>query len=699
MKGRATNVDHQIKLMEKYVQLMEHMIKNGEKLSKAQIQAINNNAKEFRRFAATEKIQTVSLKKAVMKNKLSAEELKVRERLKSADESLVRLRSNLRMQEEREHGSQVRRNIVLRDKQMSFNNSLAFAKNALTGGFGFSSALGTAVKGAARLTKKFNDVARSTEALSRAHKKYDKTRTDTSIATMAGGSSPNAEQAKKIKEAEIAEGGALGELQSQFDETIDTGKDGGAVEGKMKPMFSKLSKLGDFLSKKAVPIGLGIGVAGVLMSVIVKAFSASPLFAQMMKMMKFMVTLILMPIGTFFGALLRPILVILLRKFIVPMYSKWMPIMMKAGEGVGKLVAWFIDGMDFENDATLTENQKQLIRDQRAEIAANPDVNRDNMGVYTVSDQQQIVPAEKDNKFLGDSTSVSDGGQIEPTTSTDDVLKDIKDGVDDFNEAQVDLVDAIIQKGNASSEVPIQSNADFIAQTAAAHGLGEAELIIDEEAMEKAAGMYPVDQEEKDRAAARAELEAEAKAEREKPQNDMNRLMNEIIETGTSMVETMPKVLREQEMTNFAAYGTQDHWVDPDTGLMKDEKGGDIKNAGISMTQDEIDKKNEGYQGYGGVNSTLDSSGRSSQSIMDNYNAYLAGVVPAANGFNGMVNKPTMFLAGEAGSEHVSVTPNGGSGGITVNIQNMNGSDNDLRKLKKTILEVIQESSVNRGRL
>ena len=79
--------------------------------------------------------------------------------------------------------------------------------------------------------------------------------------------------------------------------------------------------MGKFLGKKALPIGLGIGVAGVLMSVIVKSFSASPLFAQMMKMMKFMVTLILMPIGTFFGALLRPILIMLLRKFIVPMYS------------------------------------------------------------------------------------------------------------------------------------------------------------------------------------------------------------------------------------------------------------------------------------------------------------------------------------------------------------------------------------------
>ena len=89
-----------------------------------------------------------------------------------------------------------------------------------------------------------------------------------------------------------------------------------------------------------------------------------------------------------------------------------------------------------------------------------------------------------------------------------------------------------------------------------------------------------------------------------------------------------------------------------------------------------------------------------SQSILEAYNAFKNGV-SAANGFDGMVNSPTMFLAGEAGAEHVTVTPNGQGGGsnITINIQNMNGSDNDLRRLKKTILEVIQESSANRGRL
>ena len=53
---------------------------------------------------------------------------------------------------------------------------------------------------------------------------------------------------------------------------------------------------------------------------------------------------------------------------------------------------------------------------------------------------------------------------------------------------------------------------------------------------------------------------------------------------------------------------------------------------------------------------------------------------------------------GESGSE--MITPMGKSGGgITINIQNMNGSDDDMRKLKKTILDVLQESSASRGRI
>ena len=59
--------------------------------------------------------------------------------------------------------------------------------------------------------------------------------------------------------------------------------------------------------------------------------------------------------------------------------------------------------------------------------------------------------------------------------------------------------------------------------------------------------------------------------------------------------------------------------------------------------------------------------------------------IAAANGFDGMVNSPTLFLTGEAGPEHVSVTPSGksgGSGSITI-IQNIRGSVLSEREVQR----------------
>jgi TP901 family phage tail tape measure protein len=56
------------------------------------------------------------------------------------------------------------------------------------------------------------------------------------------------------------------------------------------------------------------------------------------------------------------------------------------------------------------------------------------------------------------------------------------------------------------------------------------------------------------------------------------------------------------------------------------------------------------------------------------------GIVPAARGFNGMVSRPTLFLAGEAGPEQVNITPegSGASGGPVVHIT-MNNNFLDVR--------------------
>jgi len=64
----------------------------------------------------------------------------------------------------------------------------------------------------------------------------------------------------------------------------------------------------------------------------------------------------------------------------------------------------------------------------------------------------------------------------------------------------------------------------------------------------------------------------------------------------------------------------------------------------------------------------------------------LMSLIPAAQGFSGLVSQPTMFLAGEAGPEHVRVTPMsqpgftgaaGGSVHFTINVSAWDAADMD----------------------
>jgi len=76
--------------------------------------------------------------------------------------------------------------------------------------------------------------------------------------------------------------------------------------------------------------------------------------------------------------------------------------------------------------------------------------------------------------------------------------------------------------------------------------------------------------------------------------------------------------------------------------------------------------------------------------------------ITAANGYDGVVTRPTMMMVGERGAEHVSVTPSGqagGGAGVTINIQNMVGSSGDIERLRSMILDVLQSSSSNRVRV
>lgn len=74
-------------------------------------------------------------------------------------------------------------------------------------------------------------------------------------------------------------------------------------------------------------------------------------------------------------------------------------------------------------------------------------------------------------------------------------------------------------------------------------------------------------------------------------------------------------------------------------------------------------------------------------------------IIAAANGFDGVVNKPTMFLAGEAGSEQVSITPHGqsssnGNGTIIINVQ---GSVITERELVNRVDSALKDRLKRRG--
>ena len=114
------------------------------------------------------------------------------------------------------------------------------------------------------------------------------------------------------------------------------GEQGEEKEKMDEGMGKNLSKLGQFADKHKTGILLGAGAAGTLLKVLKMAFDASPMFQQMSKMLKFGVMMILRPIGDFFGFIMRPIMIMLLRKFIIPWYTKMYPVMIEMGNLIGE---------------------------------------------------------------------------------------------------------------------------------------------------------------------------------------------------------------------------------------------------------------------------------------------------------------------------------------------------------------------------
>ena len=179
------------------------------------------------------------------------------------------------------------------------------------------------------------------------------------------------EGASRLSDLERMENQGMGlsdEQRKTKSQLIEQGVDKSAF----KPMFDIFNKHFGQGSKwdkqfgghgKTAAMGLGMGAVGGGLALGKMIFDSSPMMQQMFKLLKFGIMMVLRPIGDFFGFVMRPILLVLLRKFILPWYSKMYPVMLKMGTDIGNMVAGTIDKTEQAVDFLFSPNQQDTIMD------------------------------------------------------------------------------------------------------------------------------------------------------------------------------------------------------------------------------------------------------------------------------------------------------------------------------------------------
>ena len=164
----------------------------------------------------------------------------------------------------------------------------------------------------------------------------------------------DASSLKMLKEAAKQKGlGTSSEDIAEMRRLESTGS-GKSVFNKLENIFDRTFGEGSAFDKafkghgKEVATGLGLGAIGGGAMLGKMIIDSSPAFQQLLKIMNFGVMLILRPIGDFFAFLFRPILIMLLRKFIIPFYQHMYPFFMKygttIGEGISNIADFLSDG-------------------------------------------------------------------------------------------------------------------------------------------------------------------------------------------------------------------------------------------------------------------------------------------------------------------------------------------------------------------
>ena len=170
------------------------------------------------------------------------------------------------------------------------------------------------------MTNRFSDIKKSIERLTELDQSRDDNKGD-------------ADKLASIKKARDIEQKILNKLTYN--------------NARLKRMGDHLEKLGNFMEKHAGKLIIGAAAISILTGIISKALNVAPLFQAMMKLMQFAFTMVLMPIGTFFGAVIKPMVIGLVKK-LAPEFGKWMDTSMAIGNALGMFLV-SLDLKFFEN--------------------------------------------------------------------------------------------------------------------------------------------------------------------------------------------------------------------------------------------------------------------------------------------------------------------------------------------------------------
>jgi len=220
----------------------------------------------------------------------------------------------MKIEQEKEHGRQVRLNKEYGRSQTSLQMFTGLLTKGASAGLIFNKLAGS-IGGVSKELDKFKEEHKE---LMRLQKELSKKGIDV------------------LNPKHLAKPENAGERKQWRDQQdlVDKAKEG--KEGKSGKLAEGISSMKAFAEKHKTGILIGAGSIGILLTVLKKAFDVSPMFQAIKKLLQFGFMLILRPIGDFFGFIMRPIMVMMLRKFIIPWYKDVYPAMKKWGTYIGE---------------------------------------------------------------------------------------------------------------------------------------------------------------------------------------------------------------------------------------------------------------------------------------------------------------------------------------------------------------------------